>query len=141
MFQSSWDCCRPKIHAVTEWTMTAHTSAITLTTRRAAADTFPASWRSVAHRYTTDRIRYTASTMMSHMRGLPRLEYANSSHRRRGWPRSTTTKPMASTVQQTDVHTATLEMPPKPLMPKARGTLEMMRPPAESPTKNMKQVM
>ena len=38
-------CWREKIHAVTEWTMTAHTSAITLTTRRAAADTLPASWR------------------------------------------------------------------------------------------------
>ena len=82
-----------------------------------------------------------ASTMMSHMSGDPRLEYANSSHRRAGWPRSTTTKPMASTVQQTDVQMATLEMPPKPLMPSALGTDDMMRPPAESPTKNMKQVM
>ena len=37
--------------------------------------------------------------------------------------------------------TATLEMPPKPAMPKALGTDEMMRPPADRPTKNMNDVM
>ncbi len=42
------------------------------------------------------------------------------------------------TVQQTLVQMATFEMPPKPLMPSALGTDEMMRPPAERPTKNMK---
>ncbi len=35
--------CSPKIHAVTECTSTAHTRAITLITRRAAADTLPFS--------------------------------------------------------------------------------------------------
>ena len=75
------------------------------------------------------------------MSGLPRLEYANSSHTRKGCPRSTTTKPMASTVQQMLVHTATLLMPPKPSMPKAFGTELMMRPPADRPTKNMNIVM
>ena len=48
---------------------------------------------------------------------------------------------MASTVQQIEVQTATFEMPPKPFMPKARGTDEMMRPPADRPTRNMKQVI
>ena len=80
-------------------------------------------------------------TAMSHMSGLPRFEYANSSHRRSGWPRSITTKPTASTVQQTDVHTAIFEMPPKPFMPKARGTELMIRPPADRPTRNMNIVM
>ena len=78
---------------------------------------------------------------MSHMSGLPRLEYANSSHTRKGCPRSTTTKPMASTVQQMDVHTATFEMPPKPSTPSTRGALEMIRPPADRPTRNMNMVM
>ena len=75
------------------------------------------------------------------MSGEPRLEYANSSHTRSGWPRSTTTKPMAHTVAAMDVHTATLEMPPKPWMPNALGTELMIRPPADRPTKNMKLVM
>ena len=75
------------------------------------------------------------------MRGDPRFEYANSSHRRAGWPRSTTTMPIAATVQAMELMTATLEMPPNPAMPKALGTEEMMRPPAERPTKNMKDVM
>ena len=79
--------------------------------------------------------------MMSHMSGLPMLEYTNSSHTRKGWPMSTTTRPMAHTVQAMDENTATLEMPPKPAMPKALGTEEMMRPPADRPTKNMKPVM
>ena len=79
--------------------------------------------------------------MMSHMSGEPRFEYANNSHNRAGCPRSTTTKAMASTVQQMDVHTATFEMPPKPFMPNARGTDEMMRPPADRPTRNMNRVM
>ena len=48
---------------------------------------------------------------------------------------------MASTVQQIEVHTATFEMPPKPCIPKARGTDEMMRPPADRPTRNMNIVM
>ena len=48
---------------------------------------------------------------------------------------------MARTVQQMDVHTATLLIPPKPCMPKALGMDEMMRPPAERPTKNMNMVM
>ena len=80
-------------------------------------------------------------TAMSHMSGLPRFEYANSSHRRSGWPRSITTKPTASTVQQMDVHTAIFEMPPKPSTPNTRGALKMMRPPAERPTRNMNMVM
>ena len=79
--------------------------------------------------------------MMSHMSGLPRLEYTKSSHTRKGWPMSTTTKPMAVTVQAIELMTATLEMPPKPWMPKALGTDEIMRPPAERPTKNMNDVM
>ncbi len=58
-----------------------------------------------------------------------------------GWPRSTTTKPMAATVQAMDEYTATFEMPPKPLIPKAFGTEEMIRPPADRPTKNMNMVM
>ena len=50
-------CCKPKIQAVTECTSTAVTSATTEITRRAFSDTLPASARSVAHRYTTDRMR------------------------------------------------------------------------------------
>lgn len=69
------------------------------------------------------------------------MEYANSSHRRIGWPRSTTTMPMAATVQAMELITATLEMPPNPAMPKALGTDEMMRPPADRPTKNIKDVI
>ena len=49
--------------------------------------------------------------------------------------------PMAATVQATELMTATLEMPPKPAMPRALGTDEMMRPPADRPTRNMKEVM
>ena len=79
--------------------------------------------------------------MMSHMSGLPRLEYTNSSHTRKGWPISTTTRPMATTVQAMEENTATFEMPPNPRMPRALGTDEMMRPPADRPTKNMKPVM
>ena len=33
------------------------------------------------------------------------------------------------------------EMPPKPFIPNARGTDEMMRPPADRPTRNMNRVM
>ena len=40
-----------------------------------------------------------------------------------------------------DVHTAIFEMPPNPFMPNARGTELMIRPPAESPTRNMNMVM
>ena len=47
----------------------------------------------------------------------------------------------AATVQATELMTATLEMPPKPAMPRALGTDEMMRPPADRPTRNMKEVM
>ena len=79
--------------------------------------------------------------MMSHMRGLERFEYTKSSQTRCGPPRSTITKPIAATVQQMAVQTAILEMLPKPSIPKALGMEEMMRPPAESPTKNMKFVM
>ena len=78
---------------------------------------------------------------MSHIRGLEKFECTNSSHRRAGPPRSTTTKPIAAQVQHTLVQMATLEMPPKPFMPKALGTDEMIRPPADRPTKNMKFVM
>ena len=80
-------------------------------------------------------------TSTSHISGLVRLEYTNSSHRRIGWPRSTTTRPIAHTVQQIEVHTATLLMPPKPLMPNAFGMELMIRPPADRPTKNMKDMM
>ncbi len=79
--------------------------------------------------------------MMSHMRGLPKFEKANSSQRRAGCPRSTTTNPMAATVHAIDVITATFEMPPNPLIPKALGTELIIKPPALSPTKNMKNVM
>ena len=48
---------------------------------------------------------------------------------------------MAAQVQHTLVQMATFEMPPKPFMPKAFGTDEMIRPPADRPTKNMKHVM
>ena len=89
----------------------------------------------------TARVRSGVRDTISHMSGEPRFEYANSSHRRAGCPRSTTTKAMASTVQQILVHTATFEMPPKPFMPKALGADEMIRPPADRPTKNMKFVM
>ena len=95
----------------------------------------------MAHKYTMERTRYVASTAMSHMSGEPRFEYANSSHRRSGWPRSTTTNPMASTVQQIEVHTATFEMPPNPSTPSTRGALEMISPPADRPTRNMNMVM
>ena len=78
---------------------------------------------------------------MSHIRGLEKFEYTNSSHKRAGPPRSTTTKPMAAHVQHTLVQMATFEIPPKPFMPKALGTLEMIRPPADKPTKNMNIVM
>ena len=44
-------------------------------------------------------------------------------------------------MQQMDVHTAIFEMPPKPFMPKARGTELMIRPPADRPTRNMNIVM
>ena len=40
-----------------------------------------------------------------------------------------------------DVQTAIFEMPPKPSTPNTRGALEMMRPPAERPTRNMNMVM
>ncbi len=40
-----------------------------------------------------------------------------------------------------DVQIATFEMPPKPAIPKALGTDEMIKPPADKPTKNMKHVM
>ena len=43
-------CCRPKIQAVTECTSTAHTSATTLTARRAVRDMRPTSARTCAHR-------------------------------------------------------------------------------------------
>ena len=56
-YQPSLAICRPKIQAVTECTSTAVTSATTEITRRAFSDTLPASARSVAHRYTTDRMR------------------------------------------------------------------------------------
>ena len=45
-----WACCSPKIQAVTECTSTAQTSATTLMTRRAVADTLPASACTWAHR-------------------------------------------------------------------------------------------
>ena len=48
---------------------------------------------------------------------------------------------MAATVAAMEVMTATLEMPPKPLMPNALGTELMIRPPAERPTANMNMVM
>ncbi len=111
------------------------------TTRKAAAEPLPPSKRSIAHKYTMDRIRYVPSTMMSHIKGEPRLEYTNSSQRRSGWPRSITTKPIASTVQQMEVHTAIFDTPPKPSMPNTRGALEMIRPPADRPTRNMNIVM
>ena len=79
--------------------------------------------------------------MMSHMSGELRLEYTNSSHRRKGPPKSTTTKPMATQVQQMLVQMATREMSPKPFMPKALGMELMIRPPADRPTKNMNRVM
>ena len=55
--QNSWACCSPKIQAVTECTSTAVTSAMTEITRSAFSDTLPASARSVAHRYTMDKMR------------------------------------------------------------------------------------
>ena len=80
---------------------------------------------------------------MSHIRGW-RSSVHEQLHRRPGPPRSTTTKPIAAQVQHTLVQMATLEMPPeaqRALMPKALGTDEMIRPPADRPTKNMKFVM
>ena len=59
----------------------------------------------------------------------------------RDTPKSTTTKPMATQVQQMLVQMATREMSPKPFMPKALGMELMMRPPADKPTKNMNRVM
>ena len=56
-------------------------------------------------------------------------------------PKSTTTKPMATQVQQMLVQMATREMSPKPFMPKALGMELMIRPPADKPTKNMNRVM
>ena len=48
---------------------------------------------------------------------------------------------MAATVQQIAVQTAILEMSPKPSIPNAFGIEEMIKPPADNPTKNMKFVM
>ena len=56
-YQPARAICRPKIQAVTECTRMAHTSAMALITRRDAAEPLPPSKRSVAHRYTIDRIR------------------------------------------------------------------------------------
>ena len=77
---------------------------------------------------------------MSHISGLERFEYTNSSHRRSGPPRSTTTNPMAMHVQHTLDQIATFEISPKPFMPNAFGMELMIRPPAERPTKNMNRV-
>ena len=110
-------------------------------TLRAVWETFPFSSPAMAQRSTMERMRYTRSTMMSHMSGELRFEYTKSSQTLCGPPRSTITKPIAATVQQMAVQTAILEMFPKPSMPKALGMELMMRPPADRPTKNMKFVM
>ena len=137
----SWACCRPKIQAVTEWTRTAHTSAITLDHAQGRVPTpCPPRGAASAHRYThgQDQV-HRQHDDVPHERRRPGWSTRTAPTRAGAGPGPPPRSRWPAPCSRWTSTTATLEMPPKPLMPNALAApIEMMRPPAERPTKNMK---
>ena len=135
-YQPSLAICRPKIQAVTECTRMAQGRA-----NREMTDTAWSLPRCMLTRYSTLITRYSVMTQMSHTRGEVGLGPVNRRQMRWMPPRSMRTNMPAKQMHTVDRMIAGMATALKRLMWKTLAEEATIRPPAESPTKNMNMVM